>query len=100
LRHPLSPKPGSVHSSGTGQFNHHPPGYRSFSGGAPEEERSDVTYQILLLLERLDLVKIIYKHTDRDIAEARQRDDLSRQRRFQKQRELTAAKVLDFSSPK
>jgi fatty-acid desaturase len=45
------------------------------------------------LLEKMDLIKIVYKYTDRDIAEARRLDDLSRQKRGLKKRELATAEA-------
>jgi stearoyl-CoA desaturase (delta-9 desaturase) len=61
--------------------NHHHKDIAASQAILPEEERSDITYQILLLLEKMDLIKIAYKYTDRDIAEARKADDLSRQKK-------------------
>ena len=55
--------------------NHHHKDIAAAQAILPEEVRSDITYQILLFLERLDLIKIIYKHTPEDIAEARRLDD-------------------------
>jgi hypothetical protein len=51
--------------------NHHQKDIAASQAILPEEERSDITYQILLLLEKMDLIKIVYKYTDSDIAEAR-----------------------------
>jgi stearoyl-CoA desaturase (Delta-9 desaturase) len=70
--------------------NHHHKDIAASQAILPEEEHSDITYQILLFLEKLDLIKIIYKYTDTDIAEARDRDDLSRKKRSQRQRELAS----------
>ena len=70
--------------------NHHRKDIAASQAVLPEEERSDITYQILLLLEKLDLIKIIYKYTDDDIAEARQLDALSRQQRQARKPELAA----------
>ena len=78
--------------------NHHHRDIAASQAVLPEEERSDVTYQILLLLEKFDLVKIIYKHTDKDIEEARKRDDLSRRKRLQKRHEHAPARALGLSS--
>ena len=70
--------------------NHHRKDIAASQAILPEEERSDITYQILLLLEKMDLIKIVYKYTDNDIAEARRLDDLSRQKRKAQKRELAA----------
>lgn len=61
--------------------NHHHKDIAASQAILPEEQRSDITYQILLLLEKLDLIKIVYKYTDEEIAEARRLDALSRQKR-------------------
>jgi len=71
--------------------NHHRKDIAASQAILPEEERSDITYQILLLLEKMDLIKIVYKYTDDEIAEARRLDDLSKQNRRSKKRELAAA---------
>jgi stearoyl-CoA desaturase (delta-9 desaturase) len=75
--------------------NHHHRDIAAAQAILPEEEHSDITYQVLLLLEKLDLIKIVYKYTEDDIAEARERDTRSRQqRRARKQkRELETADV-------
>jgi stearoyl-CoA desaturase (delta-9 desaturase) len=71
--------------------NHHRKDIAASQAILPEEERSDITYQILLLLEKLDLIKIIYKYTENDIAEARRLDALARQTpRPQKRQPVTA----------
>ena len=44
----------------------------------------------LLLLEKMDLIKIVYKYTDEEIAEARSLDAASRRQRKSKKRELAA----------
>lgn len=61
--------------------NHHHRDIAAAQAILPEEERSDITYQILLLLEKLDLIKIAYKYTEKDIAEAREMEKLARARR-------------------
>lgn len=73
--------------------NHHHKDIAASQAILPEEVRSDITYQIILLMEKLDLVKIVYKHTENDIAEARKLDALAREkRRAQKQKpELVAS---------
>jgi stearoyl-CoA desaturase (delta-9 desaturase) len=73
--------------------NHHRKDIAASQAILPEEERSDITYQILLLLEKLDMIKIIYKYTESDIAEARRLDDLLRQTRRAKKRGLSPAGV-------
>jgi fatty-acid desaturase len=70
--------------------NHHHRDIAASQAILPEEERSDVTYQILLLLEKLDMIKIVYKYTAEDIAEARRIDNLARQKRKSPKRELVA----------
>jgi stearoyl-CoA desaturase (delta-9 desaturase) len=70
--------------------NHHQKDIAASQAILPEEEWSDVTYQILLLLEKMDLIKIVYKYTDSEIEEARQLDRLARQKRKLKKRELAA----------
>jgi len=73
--------------------NHHQKDIAASQAILPEEERSDITYQILLLMEKMDLIKIVYKYTDSDIAEARRLDNLSRQKRGLKKREPATAEV-------
>jgi stearoyl-CoA desaturase (delta-9 desaturase) len=73
--------------------NHHRKDIAASQAILPEEERSDITYQILLLMEKLDLIKIVYKYTEDEIAEARELDQLSRQKRRPKKRELETADV-------
>jgi stearoyl-CoA desaturase (delta-9 desaturase) len=73
--------------------NHHNKDIAASQAILPEEERSDITYQILLLLEKMDLIKIVYKYTEDEIAEARRLDELSRQKRKGKKRELATADV-------
>ncbi len=73
--------------------NHHHKDIAASQAILPEEEYSDITYQILLLLEKLDMIKIAYKYTEADIAEARRMDDLSRQKRRAKKRELATTEV-------
>ena len=73
--------------------NHHHKDIAASQAILPEEVRSDVTYQILLLLEKLDLIKIVYKYTESDIAEARKLDDLAKQSRRAKKREVETAGV-------
>jgi stearoyl-CoA desaturase (delta-9 desaturase) len=68
--------------------NHHHKDIAASQAILPEEQRSDVTYQILLLLEKMDLIKIVYKYTDAEIAEARRLDSLSRQKDESRKREL------------
>jgi stearoyl-CoA desaturase (delta-9 desaturase) len=60
--------------------NHHHRDIAASQAILPEEVRSDVTYQILLLLEKLDFIKIVYKHTAEEIAEARRLDQEARQK--------------------
>ena len=69
--------------------NHHRKDIAASQAILPEEERSDITYQILLLLEKLDMIKIVYKYTDEEIEEARRLDALSRQKAKSRKRELT-----------
>lgn len=71
--------------------NHHNKDIAASQAILPEEELSDITYQIILLMEKLDLVKIIYKYTDEEIAEARKLDELAKQKRRAKKEELVAA---------
>jgi stearoyl-CoA desaturase (delta-9 desaturase) len=73
--------------------NHHHKDIAASQAILPEEERSDVTYQILLLLEKMDLIKIVYKYTEKDIAEARRLDELAKAGRQAKKRELETADV-------
>ena len=73
--------------------NHHQKDIAASQAILPEEQRSDITYQILLLLEKMDLIKIIYKYTDDDIAEVRKLDAVSRQKRGLPQRPLAAAEM-------
>ncbi len=73
--------------------NHHHRDIAASQAILPEEVRSDITYQIILLLEKLDLVKIVYKYTEADIAEARRRDTEARLNRQAKKRELATADV-------
>jgi stearoyl-CoA desaturase (delta-9 desaturase) len=73
--------------------NHHHKDIAASQAILPEEVRSDVTYQIILLMEKLDLVKIVYKYTESDIAEARRLDELSKQKGRTKKRELETADV-------
>jgi len=54
--------------------NHHHKDIAASQAILPEEVRSDITYLILLALEKLDLIKIIYKYSDEEIAAARQLD--------------------------
>ena len=74
--------------------NHHRKDIAASQAILPEEERSDITYQILLLLEKMDLIKIVYKYTDSDIAEARRLDELSRQQRRSKKRDLAPVETV------
>ncbi len=74
--------------------NHHNKDIAASQAILPEEVHSDITYQIILLLERLDLVKIVYKYTDEEIAEARRLDtEARRQKRTAKKREPETAGV-------
>ena len=68
--------------------NHHKKDIAASQAILPEEERSDITYQIILLLEKLDMVKIVYKYTDEEIAEARELDNQARKKQQLKKREL------------
>jgi stearoyl-CoA desaturase (Delta-9 desaturase) len=71
--------------------NHHHKDIAASQAILPEEERSDVNYQILLLLEKLDMIKIVYKYTDAEIADARRLDQLAEQKRRAQKRELVSA---------
>ena len=73
--------------------NHHRKDIAASQAILPEEEHSDITYQILLLLEKMDMIRIIYKYTDDEIAEARRLDAIARQNRRTKKRELASAEV-------
>ena len=71
--------------------NHHNKDIAASQAILPEEERSDITYQILLLLEKMDMIKIVYKYTTDEIAEAKRLDDLRRENRLNRKRELATA---------
>jgi len=73
--------------------NHHHKDIAAAQAILPEEQRSDITYQILLLLEKLDLIKIVYKYSESEIAEARRLDVLARQNKGPRKRELATAGV-------
>ena len=73
--------------------NHHRKDIAAAQAILPEEERSDISYQILLLLEKMDMIKIVYKYTDSEIAEARRLDALAREKRGARKRELATADV-------
>jgi stearoyl-CoA desaturase (delta-9 desaturase) len=61
--------------------NHHHKDIAASQAITPEEERTDITYQIILLMEKLDLVKIVYKYTDAEIAAARKLDEEAKQKK-------------------
>jgi stearoyl-CoA desaturase (delta-9 desaturase) len=73
--------------------NHHRKDIAASQAILPEEERSDITYQILLLLEKMDLIKIVYKYTDDEIAEARRLDELKKENREIRKRKRELAQV-------
>ncbi len=70
--------------------NHHHKDIAASQAILPEEVRSDITYQILLLMEKMDLIKIVYKYTAEEIAEARRLDALARNPRGPQKQEPAA----------
>jgi stearoyl-CoA desaturase (delta-9 desaturase) len=75
--------------------NHHRKDIAASQAILPEEVHSDITYQIILLLERLDLVKIVYKYTDDEIAEARRLDEESRNTKRTAKKKKPALETAD-----
>src|SRR5471030_1457169 len=74
--------------------NHHQKDIAASQAILTEEQWSDITYQILLLLEKMDLIKIVYKYTDEEIAETRRRDNLSREELIARKRDLATVETL------